>query len=281
MHTIYTFGYQGSTIDQLQAYQQDLGAVVVDIRYVPWSRDKQWTKDRLDDDLQGNYVWARDLGNINYRNGGPIQLANPANSVPHIRARLNRHNIILLCACWNVETCHRKVAAEYLAGELGAPVVHLPAKVPGSLAENQLKCLTLTPPWSTLVMTAAKRIETRSWKTDYRGLLGIHAAKGFPKDARALCSSEPFKRTLYAAGYFGPDDLPTAALLGTVQLVDCGPVESVRGMLSADERAFGDYSDGRYAWLFDDPQPYPAPMPMKGALGLWTATLPVLEAAHE
>lgn len=52
------------------------------------------------------------------------------------------------------------------------------------------RALSLTQPWATLatlVVSGAKRVETRSWKTPYRGWLGIHAAKGFPAWARLLC----------------------------------------------------------------------------------------------
>jgi activating signal cointegrator 1 len=136
--------------------------------------------------------------------------------------------------------------------------------------ENQLKCLTLTPPWSSLVMIPAKRIETRSWSTSYRGLLGIHAAKGFPKDARALCQQEPFRTVLQAAGFASAADLPTSALLGTVRLVNCIRTEEIAGHLSEQELAFGDYSWGRWAWVFDDVRPFVEPIPMHGALGLWT-----------
>jgi activating signal cointegrator 1 len=47
-----------------------------------------------------------------------------------------------------------------------------------------MKAITLTQPWATLVAIGAKRIETRSWPTNYRGPLAIHAAKGFPKWAK-------------------------------------------------------------------------------------------------
>ena len=42
-----------------------------------------------------------------------------------------------------------------------------------------MKALTLTQPWATLIAVGAKRIETRSWGTSYRGRIAIHAAKGF------------------------------------------------------------------------------------------------------
>ena len=46
-----------------------------------------------------------------------------------------------------------------------------------------MKALTLTQPWASLVACGAKTIETRSWRTPYRGPVAIHAAKGFPADA--------------------------------------------------------------------------------------------------
>lgn len=47
-----------------------------------------------------------------------------------------------------------------------------------------MKALTLTQPWASLVALNVKAIETRSWKTAYRGPLAIHAAKGLPKGLR-------------------------------------------------------------------------------------------------
>ena len=43
-----------------------------------------------------------------------------------------------------------------------------------------MKAITLTQPWATLVAIGAKRIETRSWRTFYRGPLAIHAGKTLP-----------------------------------------------------------------------------------------------------
>ena len=39
--------------------------------------------------------------------------------------------------------------------------------------------------------------------------------------------------------------------------------------LTSQERAFGDYTPGRYAWLLSDVRPLAAPIPAKGQLGLW------------
>lgn len=43
-----------------------------------------------------------------------------------------------------------------------------------------MKALTLWQPWASLVALGIKTIETRSWSTQYRGPLAIHAAKRKP-----------------------------------------------------------------------------------------------------
>src|SRR6202030_2406661 len=58
---------------------------------------------------------------------------------------------------------------------------------PTPLGAPPMKALTLTQPWATLVAIGAKRIETRSWPTLYRGPLAIYAAKRFPKWAQDTC----------------------------------------------------------------------------------------------
>jgi len=41
------------------------------------------------------------------------------------------------------------------------------------------------------------------------------------------------------------------------------------------ERAFGDYSPGRWAWLLADVKPLTTPIPARGALGLWNWEAPI------
>lgn len=132
-----------------------------------------------------------------------------------------------------------------------------------------MRALTLTQPWATLVALGAKKIETRSWRTAYRGPLMIHAAKGFPAAARALCYQQPFAAVLGGAGLNTPDDLPRAALVAEVTLLDVVP--TTRCDPGSDrERAFGDYSSGRFAWIFQhDVRMLPTPIPCRGMLGLW------------
>lgn len=140
-----------------------------------------------------------------------------------------------------------------------------------------MKALTLTQPWATLVAIGAKRIETRSWRTPYRGSLAIHAAKGFPKWAKETCSEPEFAREL------GSDRLPLGVVIATCRLISCIPTRELQQnrvievdylagcddfLLDDRERTFGDYSPGRWAWLLADIQRCD-PIPATGALSLW------------
>lgn len=131
-----------------------------------------------------------------------------------------------------------------------------------------MRALTLTQPWATLVAIGAKRIETRSWSTGYRGPVAIHAAKGFPAWARQTCAEEPFASALRAAGITGPSQLPLGAVVATAVIEDVLHTEAVT-WVQEDERAFGDYEDGRFAWFLRDVVRLPKPVPARGALGLW------------
>ena len=40
-----------------------------------------------------------------------------------------------------------------------------------------MKVLTIKEPWSTKLLNGKKTIETRTWKTSYRGLVLLHCSK--------------------------------------------------------------------------------------------------------
>ena len=142
-----------------------------------------------------------------------------------------------------------------------------------------MKALTLTQPWATLVAIGANIIETRDWPTKYRGPFALHAAKGFPRDARELCRKQPFRDALAAAGYMSPDDLPLGAVVALVHLeslLECDAstlreirARSKRGELPPHEADFGDFSAGRYGFVLGDVRRVEPPVAARGMLGFW------------
>jgi hypothetical protein len=133
-----------------------------------------------------------------------------------------------------------------------------------------MKALSLIQPWASLVISGAKRIETRSFPAP-RAMWGqrflVHASKGWTAQERALVQmQEPFCSAL---GHVSTKDIPRGVILGSVQLLECLPTDRVRDGLSVQEEAFGDFSAGRWAWMLANPLRLPALEPAKGALGFW------------
>jgi hypothetical protein len=131
-----------------------------------------------------------------------------------------------------------------------------------------MKALSLLQPWASLVVLGAKKIETRSWTTRHRGDLLIHASKG--RSGALLCQEPPF--TKYISDF---NTLPFGAIIGKVYLQEVVPIGSLAfsdayiNALALEERAFGDYTPGRYAWLLCEPVIFDAPIFTGGALNLW------------
>lgn len=138
-----------------------------------------------------------------------------------------------------------------------------------------MKALTLYQPWAHLVAIGAKRIETRSWRTSYRGPLAIHAGVNTKyvssRSKDYICGDEPFRSLLPPAIEFG-------VIVAVCELVACASLDghqlsfqkgSTTWLLTAQELDFGDYTPGRYAWLLANVKPLANPIPAKGSLGLW------------
>ena len=121
-----------------------------------------------------------------------------------------------------------------------------------------MKVLSIREPYASLILSGVKKIETRSWKTNYRGELYIHASLG-----KSSPSPEVMKLVLYTnPGY----------ILCKAMLVDCIYMtkEYVEQMKKDNPTEYlcGDYQEGRYAWVLDDVEPI-EPILVKGHLGIW------------
>jgi hypothetical protein len=147
-----------------------------------------------------------------------------------------------------------------------------------------MKALSLLQPWATLVAIEAKKIETRSWNTAYRGPLAIHASlsKRFVsmRSPDYVCGEEPFCSILTEEArrivhvYPHPLEsakriLPRGAVIATCELVDVQPTIAISDSVDWKEIRFGDFTPGRFAWFLNNIKMLPEPVPARGALGLW------------
>ena len=136
-----------------------------------------------------------------------------------------------------------------------------------------MKLISLWEPWATLMAIGAKTIETRSWETNYRGWLAIHASKnGLAKSQLRECLSDPF----FAAALAGVDLTP-GYIVAVVHLAACVKTEVLSETLTPQERAFGDYHPDRWAWVTDNLFRLSEPIPYKASQGLCEVSPDALE----
>lgn len=135
-----------------------------------------------------------------------------------------------------------------------------------------MKAITLWQPWATLIAIGAKRIETRSWATSYRGPIAIHAAARRPERFSAAgytVRAHLTKPEYYLSRHPGwePVGLPRGVVMAIATLTDCVPTEKLD--IDRRERAFGDYTPGRYGWVLSDVHALDQPIPAIGHQRLW------------
>ena len=130
-----------------------------------------------------------------------------------------------------------------------------------------MKIISLHQPWASLIACGAKQIETRSWRTEYRGPIAIHAAKTWTPALRDMAGSHP--SIVYLPSY--PWEPPLGCIVAVAQLVGVFSTDTFSTMpmnCGPHEREFGDYSKGRWAWILKDIRPLTTPYPYKGSQGL-------------
>lgn len=139
-------------------------------------------------------------------------------------------------------------------------------------------------PWATAIALGAKRIETRGWKTSYRGPLAIHAGmRQVTQEIVAFSASWPWCGVVGMAMGAGPAEmllrLSPGRVVATCTLADCVPTGSLKGeVLDAErgsapytwtERMLGNFALGRYGWILTNLRSLEQPITARGAQGLW------------
>ena len=138
-----------------------------------------------------------------------------------------------------------------------------------------MKAISLWNPWAALIRCGAKTIETRSWSTQYRGQLAIHAAKKrLRREDVEWMPRQFWEAFMTAMGKTGgsPSEVLTALPYGSIvaiaTLVECVPVELAQ-YIAPQERLFGDFRPGRFAWILKDINTLTTPIPFRGMQGLF------------
>lgn len=160
-----------------------------------------------------------------------------------------------------------------------------------------MKCLSLHQPWATAIAVGSKLFETRSWKTDYRGPIAIHAAQHARRCDLEDLEADPVWRAAlqgeWQPGQLMEKQLPLGAIVAVAELTACVPtanfrhlVQSPKACLKCDhvpEKGFavvettsfreddlGNWLPGRWAWALENIRPLADPYSFRGRQGLFT-----------
>lgn len=126
----------------------------------------------------------------------------------------------------------------------------------------KLKVLTLRQPWATLVAEGIKKYEFRSWKTNYRGKVLIHAGTGIDKDDMKKYEHMNL-------------DFPSRRIIAVVEIEDCLELDKDlnKKIISENNIAYGHKIRNGYAWKLKNIKKIDYDKEVNGQLGLWNINL--------
>lgn len=133
-----------------------------------------------------------------------------------------------------------------------------------------MKALSIRQPWAWAILNAGKDIENRDWRSDFRGVIAVHASKSVTKleyeDARDFMIAHI---GVDVANKLSESTLAFGAIIGTVEIVDCV------------DWSPSQWAVGSYCFVLSNPKPLIKPVLCKGALGLWDVPAEILSQIKE
>lgn len=121
-----------------------------------------------------------------------------------------------------------------------------------------MKILTIKQPYASLIAAGYKRYEFRSWKTNYRGKILIHAGAGVDKDALIEFKDLNLKYKKFR-------------IVAIADLVDCIELnKNISAKINAEnKKIYKDKIRTGYAWHLENIKEIDCDQEIKGKLGLW------------
>lgn len=141
-----------------------------------------------------------------------------------------------------------------------------------------MRALTVWQPWASLIAWKEKHYETRGWATQYRGLVAIHAALNRDMTDELYRTNSYYRAVFERRGLVRKDGafhLREGVVVAIAELKAVEKTEHlwVRGLaggkITQQEKEFGDWGSGRYAWEMANVRELIDPIPAFGNQGLW------------
>uniref|UniRef100_A0A7S4RE98 Fe2OG dioxygenase domain-containing protein n=1 Tax=Alexandrium monilatum TaxID=311494 RepID=A0A7S4RE98_9DINO len=153
-------------------------------------------------------------------------------------------------------------------------------------ADDTGQCLSMHQPWASLLVHGFKRAEGRSWKTDHRGRLWIHAAAKQPDQFEVDTLEQQYKSIYEARGIPTPPlpsqsgGYPTSALLGCVDVEEVWTNEQYMEVLRSHPAMPEEENSNEHIFWCLRPRRLVVPLRMGGESLIWRLPKPQLAAAQ-
>ena len=138
------------------------------------------------------------------------------------------------------------------------------------------KVLSIRQPWASMIVRGLKRFEVRSWSTEYRGQLIIHASSAAPTKAFAEAVFKDdldLGKLMSKVGMSSLDDLralPRSAIVGAVTLHDVLDSDQTAAQTTVDDASvLGELAGDNSYWLLKDAIEIVPITNIDGKLNLW------------
>lgn len=124
-----------------------------------------------------------------------------------------------------------------------------------------MKVLSIKEPYASLILNGYKHIETRSYKTNYRGEIFIHASK---KAVNNKLLND------YVIDISKNISMNNGYIILKANLIDCIYMDNkfINNIKNSNEYKLGLYEIGRYAWILDNIEAI-EPIKANGKLNIW------------
>lgn len=117
-----------------------------------------------------------------------------------------------------------------------------------------MKAISIRQPWAWLIVQGYKDVENRTWRTNYRGPILIHASKSLDPDLPSL------RRRFLQRSIRLPIHFHRGGIVGRARLVDCVPYHP------------SSWFEGPYGFVLTEAEPLTF-IPLRGALYIFTVSL--------
>ncbi|MCP1540003.1 hypothetical protein J2W79_005138 [Methylorubrum extorquens] len=138
-----------------------------------------------------------------------------------------------------------------------------------------MKVISVWNPYASLLAHGFKLVETRGFpapKALIGQRIGIASTKVIKPEQRDAMKDPAFARYYFETNLPREiEALPNGYLLGTVLLHSCSEItEEDLEDVTDEEKLYGWWKPGRFAWRCRKPEPFAKPVPVRGAQGIWT-----------